>query len=562
MAEKLRNFVYITFGLSVFLCILLLSFKILVHAETVTTSVTVGNSAPTITAGPAESTASDGTTPTNEGSNVVFQATATDSNAEDYYLAICKTDVINAGTAGAAPTCAASSTWCVSTATDSGVQASCTYTTVNGDAQSNIWYAFVCDNNGTSSSCSTPGNVGSGAAGSPFKVNHDPGFTAIVDKGSVADDSGADPGGTMTFVAAAADTDNDTVQDTVKLVVCADDTGATSSGCTGVEICVSSSAGSNPTCTEPIDSPALDATINYYAYVFDSHGLASGSNDISGAYVINNVAPLVSSVTLNGAAEMIVTEGTTVNIPITATAADNNSCQDITTVETSLYRSAIGYSSCDTNAEDNDNNCYAQVTCTVVGGTCTGTGDASANYTCTVALQYHSDATDATSAFPAQNWKNTVNAIDDDTAAHYLEVAAGVELQTKAANAITSSINYGSLNVGQKNDPLDKITTVTNTGNVGIDNEISGTNMTDGGSGVIGVGYQKLALATSTAYASGSVLSVSATEYETNVLKTLSSGSPATKNIWWGLEIPTGIPPGTYSGQNTVLAYLGELVEW
>lgn len=560
--EKIRNFVYISLGLFVFLVVLLLSFKILVHAETVTTSVTVGNSAPTITAGPAESTASDGTTPTNEGSNIVFQATATDSNAEDYYLAICKTDAITAGVGGAAPTCAASSTWCVSTATDSGVQASCTYTTQGTDAESNVWYAFVCDNNSSSASCSLTGNTGSGATGSPFKVNHDPSFSAVSDNGGGGADSGADPGGTMTFTATATDGDSDTVQDTVKLVVCADTSGATVSGCVGTQICTSSNTASNPSCQISIAAVAPDTTVNYYAYVFDSHSLASASNYRTGAYVINNLAPVVSSVTLNGAANISVPEGDTLNVPVTATVQDKNSCQDLTTVETSLYRSAIAYSGCDTNAEDNDNYCYAQVSCSVVGGTCTGSTDEFADYTCTVVVQYHADPTDADSQYPAQNWLNTVNAIDDDAATHAVQVGAGVEVATVSGLDVTSSINYGSLDVGQKNDPLDKITAVTNTGNTGIDTDLSGTDMTDGGSGVIGVGYQKHALAASTAYASGSALSTTATEYEINILKTTSSSSPEIENIWWGLEIPTGIPPGVYNGTNTVLSVLGELVQW
>lgn len=562
MAFKIRNYLYSIIGLIILFVVLMLSFRILVHAETVTTSVTVGNSPPVITAGPAESTASDGTTPTNEGANVTFQATATDSNAEDYYLAICKTDSITPGAAGAAPTCAASSTWCVSTATDSGVQASCSYTTVNGDAESNVWYAFVCDNNSTASSCSLTGDDGNGATGSPFKVNHDPSFSAVSDNGGGGADSGADPGGTMTFTATASDGDSDTVQDTVKLVVCADVSGATASGCAGTQICASTNSASNPSCQISIAGVAPDTTVNYYAYVFDSHSFASSSNYRTGSYVINNVAPVVSSVTLNAATDISVPEGDTLNVPVTATVGDKNSCQEISTVETSLYRSAIAYSGCDTNAEDNDNYCYAQVTCTVVGGTCTGSTDEFANYTCTVVVQYHADPTDVDSVYPAQNWLNTVNAIDDDAATHATQVSAGVEVETVSGLDVTSSINYGSLDVGEKNDPLDKITEVTNTGNTGIDTDLSGTDMDDGGSGVIGVGYQKLALAASTAYASGSALSGTPTEYEINIVKTTSSSSPAAENIWWGLEIPTGIPPGIYDGENTVLSVLGELIEW
>ncbi len=533
------------------------------RAETVNTSVTVGNSAPAFTAGPAESTASDGTTPTNEGSNVTFQATATDGNAEDYYFAVCKTNSITPGGSGAAPTCGGGS-WCITAAVDSGVQASCSYTTLGGDAESNAWFGFVCDNNTTSSACSLT-SQGSGGTMSPFKVNHDPGFSVIVDNGGGGADSGANPGGTITFTATASDTDTDTASDTVKLVVCADTNGATASGCTGTQICTSSLAASAPNCQKSIASVAPDGNNNYYAYVFDSHNMGSGSNYRSGVYVINNVAPTVQALTLNAGADISLPEGVTTNVPVTTTVRDYNSCQDITTVETGLYRTGIGYSACDTNGEDNDNYCYAQVTCTVVGGTCSGSTDELADYTCTVVMQYHADPTDPTSGnvqYPTEAWKNTVKVIDNNSASGNTEVASGVEVDTTAALDVTSSINYGSLDVGQKNDPLDKITTVTATGNVGIDEELSGTNLTDGGSGLIAVAKQKHALAASTAYASGVALSTTPTEYELNCFKTTVSVSPQTKNTWWGIEIPAGIPPGAYTGTNTVMAVLGEIGNW
>ncbi len=540
-----------------------LSLELIVKAETVSTSVTAGNSAPAFTAGPAESTASDGTTPTNEGSNVTFQATATDANAEDYYLAICKTNAITQGSSGAAPTCGGGS-WCITTATDSGVQASCSHTAVNGDAQSNDWYAFVCDNNTTTSSCSAS-STGTGGTGSPFKVNHDPAFSAVADNGGGGADSGANPSGTITFTATANDTDNDTAQDTVKLVVCGDLSGASAAGCVGTQLCVSSPAASAPNCPLSIPAVAPDGNNNYYAYVFDSHNLAAGTNHISGVYVINNVAPTVQALTLNGGLNISVAEGTTTNVAVTTTVRDYNSCQDVTTVETGLYRTGIGYAACDTNAEDNDNNCYAQVTCTVTGGTCTSSTDELADYTCTVAMQYHADPTDDSSGdvqYPLETWKNTVKVIDNNTASGTAEVASGVEVMTTSALDVTAAINYGSLDIGDRNDPLDRTTTVIATGNVGLDEELSGTNLTDGGVGVIAVGYQKHSLTTSTAYASGTALSGTPTEYELNCLKTTNSGSPATKNNWWGIEIPSGIPPGIYNGTNTVTAVLGEIVNW
>ncbi|MDD3102574.1 MAG: hypothetical protein PHE59_05515, partial [Patescibacteria group bacterium] len=95
-----------------------------VKADSADTSVTVGNTAPSLGT-PAENPASYGTTPTNIGANVTFESTSTDPNSDNWYLAVCKTNVINPGTGGGAPTCDTSSTWCVSTTTVSGAKATC-----------------------------------------------------------------------------------------------------------------------------------------------------------------------------------------------------------------------------------------------------------------------------------------------------------------------------------------------------------------------------------------------------------------------------------------------------
>lgn len=531
-----------------------------VLADSVTTSVTVGNSAPTFTVNPAESAASDGSTPTNVGSNVTFTATGTDSNSENYYLAICKTNSVTA-TNGGAPTCGGGN-WCISSATSSAAQASCNYTTLQGDAESNDWYAFVCDGNASAAACSSS-NQGSGGSGSPFKVNHPPIFNAI------SSNSPQNPGSNITWStdASTLDNDTDTVADTVKLVVCKT-TGIAAGDCDGGASdrwCQSSLVANNPSCSYSIPIPTGDSSYNAYVYLVDNHNLgATGGNQASNSsYTVNNVAPVVSSVTINGGSDIVLTEGTTTSVTLTGTITDNNSCSDVSAVEASLYRSGIGYAACDTNPEDNDNNCYAVISCSVVGAgnTCDGASDASADYTCTVSVQYFADPTDTNTQFPTETWKNTLKATDNNSAAGNTEVTTGVEVQSLVGYDVTTTIAYGNLAVGQKNDPLDKITTITATGNVGLDQELSGTNMTSGGDS-IAVSYQKYALATSTAYASGTSLSGTATEVELNCLKTTSVGSPATKNTWWGLEIPAATPAGSYTGTNTIVAVKGEVVNW
>lgn len=533
-----------------------------VFADTVTTSVTVGNSAPSFTAGPAESTESSSTNPTNVGTAVTWQATATDSNSENYYLIVCSTNSVSP-TNGGAPTCGGTQ-WCISSSTISGSQATCNRTMLAGDAETNNWYAFVCDSNASAANCST-GNQGTGATGSPYIVNHAPAFSAI------SNDGPKNPGETVTWSATASDSDTSGAADTVKLIVCKT-TGLSGDACDGGGSdtwCSSSLVSSNPTCGYAIPTPTADQANNAYVYVVDSHnfGATSGNQASNVSYTVNNTAPVVSSVTFNGGNAIDLTEGTTTNVSVTATVTDNNSCDagEIATTYAYAYRSGVGYSGCDTAGEANNNYCYAEVTCTVVGGSCTGPTDASANYTCTVTYQYYADPTDVATLYPAENWLATFKAIDDDSATNAVEVAGGVEMNSLTALDVTSALSYGALDVGQSNDPLDKTTTITPTGNVGLDQELSGTDMCSDyptcSAGVIGVAYQKYSLASLTAYASGSVLSTSATEVELNLAKA-TSGSPTTKNTWWGILIPSGTVPGSYSGLNTIGAVKGETANW
>ncbi|MBU0975258.1 hypothetical protein KJ918_00510, partial [Patescibacteria group bacterium] len=131
----------------------------------------VTNNSPSFTAGPVENPASTSTTPTDVGSDVTFEATGDDPEDDQYYLAVCTTNAVSAGD-DVAPTCDVG-TWCVSTATNDETQATCSYTALVGDAESNDWYAFVCDKVAGGGLCSAS-SQGSGDSGSPFKINHTP----------------------------------------------------------------------------------------------------------------------------------------------------------------------------------------------------------------------------------------------------------------------------------------------------------------------------------------------------------------------------------------------------
>ncbi len=526
------------------------------QADSITTSVTIGNNSPYFSSGPIEDPAVTSTSPANIGDLVTFKATGTDGNGEDYYLLVCSTD---SGTAvnNNIPYCNGGSTYCTSTITASGSQATCTYTTQTSDSFSNTWYAFVCDTNSTAASCSA-GDQGTGDSGSPFYVNHLPSFTGITNT------SPANPGGSITWNATASDPDSNTV----KLLVCKTNS-ITNGACTSEEWCSSTLSSSNPSCTYNIPSVTPDGSSDAYAFIVDQYNKPStdatqGSNSY---FTVNNVAPVVSAVTLNSNSAIVLTEATTTSVSVTATVTDSNSCYgtEIDSVKAYAYRSGITYSNCNT-VPGNNNNCYPEVSCSVVAGSCTDITDSSADYTCSFNMQYHADPTDINTQFDAQNWLATVKATDDDSSGHSAESSSGVELNSLVAFSIGASISYGSLGVGQANDPLDRTLVTTATGNVGLDQEHSGASemCTDYptclGATPIPVGYQRYGLS-AVAYSSGTVLTVTPVEVELNVPKVTTS-TPTTGTTWWGISIPAGIVAGTYNGANTITAVKGEIANW
>ena len=555
--ETILNFVAISlsFGLTLFYSNPLAYLE--VKAAPATTEVTVSGNTPVFTAGPAENPASDGTTPTNVGANVTFEATASDADFDNYFLAICKTDSVTPGGPGA-PTCGGGN-WCISTSTADDAQASCTYAAQSGDAESQAWFAFVCD--AVSGQQCSASSQGTGASGSPFKVNHAPSFTAMTD--------GSDnPGGSITFTSTASDSDTDTAADTVKLFVCGD-SGATSSGCTGTTLCSATLTASNPSCNYTLPSVIEDGNYTYYPYVFDSHNFGATTNPLSSVdYTVNQVAPTTSNVVVNSSSAISLTENTTTAVSVTGTVTDNNSCQDVSAAVTSLYRSAVTYATCDTTGENNNNSCYADVSCSVSGGSCTSNTDGSADYTCTVNVQYHADPTDTSTQYDAQNWLATIEATDAGSNVHAAESAVGVEMNSLVALNITSTINYGTILAGQ-NSASPVQTTVTATGNVGLDTEVSSTSSstamctdypTCAGS-TIAIAQQEYSASTFS-YGAGTDLTITATNLELNVLKTTITGSPETKILYWAIGIPVAQTPGSYTGSNTVTAVKGEVGEW
>lgn len=522
----------------------------------VSTTVTIGNARPVFTAGPVENPASSTSTPTPSGNQITFQATATDANGQPYFLTVCSTDSITPQN-GAAGECAADKEYCQSSAAvASGTQNSCTYTTGSQDVFSNPWFAFACDNDATGSACSIAGQ-GTGDSGSPFIVNHAPTFTAI------SNNSPKEPGQTVTWTATASDVD---ATNTVKLLVCKTQA-MTNGACTGGTWCESTAVASNPTCGYEIPSVEVDGNNNAWVYVVDNYntaatGVAQGSQS---NFAVSNVRPTVTAVSINGGAAINLTESTTTPVVITATVTDKNGCStsEITTVTAYAYRSDLN-STCSADGALNGNQCY-KATCIQDVGSCSA-GNGSATYTCTASFQYYADATDANTPNAALGWATTVYANDENTTAPLPSASSAlVELNSLIAFTVTPSINYGTLGIGESNDPLDKILTTTPTGNTSLSQSHHGTQMCTNhpsctGGTPIAAAQQRYGLS-GVAYASGTTLKTSIEASGLHIPK-VNNGTVTTKDTYWGISIPNGILPGAYTGQNTITGNKASLIDW
>lgn len=550
------------------------------------TSVTIGNATPAFSSGPSDG-GSDGTTPTNVGANVTFTATASDSNSDTYYLAICKTDAITAVNSGA-PTCASSQTWCVSSsAVAAGSENSCTHQAVTGDAETQAWFAFVCDYNAASAcSSSSQGST----SPSPFKVNRAPGFTVYGDSAS----GGVAPTTTVTFTTTSSDSDTDTASDTVSLYVCkSNDWTGSACGAAGTW-CSSLNQASDPTCNAS-GVAIQDDTYPAYAYIKDSHGfVAAGQQGTNSAIVINNVAPDISSITLvdksdSGNLTLDTEAADSTGYKVKFTVSDTNGCLTsagagnyefpAANMDINVYRSDVTNTGCDATGEKNGSKCYpmanaawaAGVSCTLDADTCSNAADTDANFTCTFPFNYYADPTVTNSQYAANSWLTSVQATDDDSAASdWVEGSGGdgsgneMDFAT-ISNITTTSIAYGSLSPG--GDSADKTTVIQATGNTGLDENIYGTDMTSGGN-TIGVAQQKSSLSTITDWTTGGLWTHTVTNptyRQTNVLKSsVTNGLPATVTVHWMLRVPNPQATGSYSGTTTFAAHLGDnpATEW
>ena len=465
-------------------------------------------------------------------------------------MAICKTNSVSAGNDGP-PSCT-SGNWCMSDLASSTSEASCDYTT-DDSSEDLEWYAFVCDKRTGYSiaKCSAASQGTNASNASPFAINHPPVLTSVT-----TDNDNQDPGSTFNISTVSSDNDSFGGDDTMNLYICRGTSAAYGLGCAGGAsdtICsVTATTSSNISCSYDDIAPTPSGANNYHVFLFDGHGLASEANYVNGSYTVNNVAPILGSLTLNSGSNITLNLAGAPDIQvqtINTSIIDQNGCDSglVSAVATIYMSGASGSYSCSAN----DSDCYQVSTANCVKSDCTGDDDTSATYTCTASMKSFAVPTDASTGNPweSHNWLSYLNVYDGSN--YSATTSSGVELITNTALEVSEGlIDFGTnLAVGEDTGNDNATTTVINIGNSPIDTSLSGTDMAGSPSGTITVDNMEYSLNSGFTWSSGSDLSTTEASVDVSAPNPVSS-SDTSDQIYWGIGIPFSADSSIYYGLN------------
>ncbi len=255
--------------------------------------------------------------------------------------------------------------------------------------------------------------------------------------------------------------------------------------------------------------------------------------------------PTISSISFNGGAAITLTPGTTTAVVATTSVFDFNGGADLEHATATFYRTSVG-ASCTVD----NNNCYRLSTET--GGcsfsSCSGN---SCQLTCTAHVYFHADPTDF-GTYDGQEWFAFIEA-EDQGGGYGFNSSPGIELATLRAISVDALINYGALEPTTDTGGVNSTTTVRNLGNVALDVEVEGTDLSDGQSSIIPVTQQKFSTSTFTYTGCVSCAQLSSSTPVAaglNLSKPANITPPVAADVFWGIAVPFGINSAPHSGTN------------
>jgi hypothetical protein len=249
--------------------------------------------------------------------------------------------------------------------------------------------------------------------------------------------------------------------------------------------------------------------------------------------------PFIDTPFLNEGADITLTAGTTTRVYATTTATDLNGYNDLAYATSTFYRSGEGAA-----CTPDNNNCYIS-SCTFTN--CAGN---SCTVSCYADIYFHADATDI-APYEGEGWYAFIE-VEDTNAGYDFDTTPIEELLSLRAIDVNSAISYGSLAVDADTGSSNASTTVENEGNVEINIEVEGSDMSDGASSTIPAYEQKFATSTFTYGVCTSCVSLSSTTpYELDVdLSKPTSIPPTSDAVYWGVRVPYGANSVAHTGVN------------
>jgi len=256
--------------------------------------------------------------------------------------------------------------------------------------------------------------------------------------------------------------------------------------------------------------------------------------------------PSLTSLTLNDGQDISLLPGATTTVYATGTVTDLNGYADITTATGTFYRSGVaGGAAC---TADN-NNCYISGPSLCEFTSCSGN---SCVVECRADIYFHADPTDVGSAYDGQEWFAFLE-VEDSSAGYDFDTSLGVEMNTLRAIDVDGAIDYGSVAVSSDTGATNASTSILNEGNVEINIEIQGTDLSDGIASVIPANQQKFATSTftySACVSCGLVSSTTPVELDVDLGKPTVDTPPVSDSVYWGIAVPYGINSAPHQGIN------------
>jgi hypothetical protein len=172
---------------------------------------------------------------------------------------------------------------------------------------------------------------------------------------------------------------------------------------------------------------------------------------------------------------------------------------------------------------------------------------------CQADIYFHADPTSTSTQYEGQIWYASTE-VEDATGGYDFGTATGVEMEALRAIDVEGVIDYGALAVNTNTGSYNASTSVLNLGNVAIDLEIIGTDLSDGISSVVPADNQIFATSSftyGTCGASCEILSsTTAVVIDVDLAKPAAETPPVEDDVFWGIAIPIGVNSAPHQGIN------------